>query len=559
MVFAHTTQSAAPIPLRSRVEIVRNDTLRALVVFVQFKDDRTPGDPQLFERNWPLRSNRARLPGTARQLLAPSPNPPFPEQSLTEYFYRQSNGRFVLFGDVYRTVLITDHPEERYHRPRGGYGDLTVELLNRIDRAGFDFSRYDYNRDGTIDHIFIVVRRDSKRDTKQFVWTGASCLDGRCTGSLVAGGPTQPPRYDGTMVDWNASGSYIIHRTPGNVSPQHYLVRLMAHELGHDLWAPFFVHIPANTSNDVPLEHNRTRNTDCVGYVLMAGNGGAWDCGGSETISAFERDLLDWIECRELGASQNDITIGDLYTRSECFKISIGPRQKWLYLSNLQREGFFDRTVRAGKSAQFEVGLRTTGLLVHLANGRRLDVIPADNNLALGTHQDVYQGDLFGPGTSTQLTPWTRPNSNGYTRYPDFALVNWMAIDRIRYQEGTSGTLVFDFIEDFRERPVIREDSWMGKETRDYVFTGPLLIKRGSTLTIEADISINTSFIAYPGTTIQIASDAEVHLQESGAVHLHPGARLIIEGTLRVDGLLLRSRGSQIIVKEGGLLAENTD
>ena len=171
-----------------------SDTLRALMVFTQFKDDTYPGDPNVFERQWPLTLPKHTLPPFARALLAPDNTPPFPDSSLTDYFYQQSLGKFVLFGQPYDSVLISLHDESHYHRPKGSYGTLTKELLDRIDAHGFDFSEFDQNRDGYLDYVFIVVRGDSKRDAKRFVWTGASCLDGRCTGSMVGGSPLPPTR-----------------------------------------------------------------------------------------------------------------------------------------------------------------------------------------------------------------------------------------------------------------------------------------------------------------------------------------------------------------------------
>ena len=410
------------------------DTLRALIVFTQFKNDNYPGDPAVNYREWPLSANKNELPSFASALLSPSSSPPYPDSSLTAYFYEQSLGNFILYGEAYDSVLITSKDESNYHKPNGGYGDLTKELLDKIDSYGFDFSKFDHNRDGYIDYVFVALRGDSKRDSKVFAWTGASCLDGRCTGSiLLDGGPKENPMYDGKMLDWNKSGSYIMHRTPGNVSPFHYYIRLMAHEIGHDLWSNHFIHIPDNRTNDVPFKHNRGRFRDCLGYVLMAGAGGAWDCGGSETISAYERDLLGWIDCTTLTSSVQSAQIGDLYSTSSCYTIELSQPSKRLYVSNLQHISYFDQQRTAGDREQFQIGLRTNGVLIHLVNKRGVDVLPADNDLGLSSTHAIYKGDLFGPESSIQITPWTRPNSNGYTFYPENIQPDWIALDNFRF------------------------------------------------------------------------------------------------------------------------------
>ncbi len=532
-----------------------SDTLRALIIFARFKDDNYAGDPNVNFREWPPFDNPAQLPVFAPGLLAPSPDGPYPDSSLTAYFYEQSMGNLVFFGEVYDSVLVSRLPEAQYHNNTGGYGALTRELLDRIEGYGFDFSKYDYNKDGLVDQIFIVLRGDSQRDRKRFAWTGASCLDARCSGS-IAGGPYLPaPEYDGVTVDWDLSGSYIIHRTPGNIIPFIYHVRLMAHEFGHDLWAPFFVHIPSYQRNDVPQQHNRGRGRDCIAYVLMAGSGGAQDCQGSQTISAYERDLLGWIDCKILDAQQLDVEIGDLYSTSDCFKVPLdenpdGPR---LYLSNLQRIGYFDQLRSGGSSNQFDLGLlRATGLLATYVNGYGADVLPADNDLALATNNEAYAGDLFGPQTSTQLTPWTRPNSNGFNSYPGNFNNRWAAIDNIRYAGDQDGKMRFDFYPDFRENAIIRQNSWMGHGLNDFVFDTPFTVTNGSILTIQKDVTIAGPLLIDRQSKIAIEKGATLTLDAAGSLQMNAGAEIEVAGILVLDALLQRSVGTRIYVVGDG-------
>lgn len=552
---ASLSYSQTPIPFSSFQSGQYRDTLRALIVFTKFKDDNYPGDPSVYHREWPLFDHPGQLPHTAEAILSPDSSPPYPDSSLTAYFYNQSLGNFILYGHAYDSVLVTSQNESHYHKPKGGYGKLTRELLDRIDAYGFDFSNYDHNRDGYIDYIFVVLRGDSKRDRKVFAWTGASCLDGRCAGTpLLDGGPEKNPVYDGKILDWNRSGSYIMHRTPGNVSAFHYYIRLMAHEIGHDLWSSHFVHIPDNRMNDVPAQHNRGRFRDCIGYVLMAGAGGAWDCGGSETISAYERDLLGWIDCIPLTDSSRKNILGDLYTTSNCFTIQLSPPHSKLYLSNLQHIGFFDQQKDAGKEQQFQVGLRTTGLLIHLVRGRGVDVIPADNTLALSTKHEAYSGDLFGPHSSRQLTPWTRPNSNGYTDYPQDFQPDWIAIDNITESDQSKEVLEFDFYSDFRQYPIIREDSWMGQETSGYVFDNPVQVINMSTLRIDSEIGISRKLTIDTGSTLVLGVNSVLELNPGSVMDLRQGSTLIIEGTLVANGLISRSPGAQVVIRENGVI-----
>ena len=534
------------------------DTLRALVVFVKFRDDDEPGDPVVAHRGWPLFEDATTLPSFARHLLAPTPSPPFPDSSLTHYFYQQSQGRFVLFGDIHKAVIVSRQPEAAYHAPQGGYGHLTAEILDRLDARGFDFSRYDHNRDGQLDYLFVIIRRDSKRDDKTFVYTGISCLDAQCGGGITAGRPRPELHYDGLRVDWRRSGAIIMHRTPGNIIPLFYHVRMMAHEFGHDLWAAFFNHIPPLTDNDVPFRSNRRRATGTIGYTLMAGAGGAYDARGDETLSAFERDLLGWIDCPTLGTSTNDVRLADLFTTSDCKKIRLhgDAGGRVLYLTNRQRLGPFDRLRHGGRQGQFEMGLlRTTGLLVMLADGVRLDVLPADNTLDLAPHNAAYTGDLFAPATASQLTPWTRPNTSGFTTYPRGVIPTWQALDRIRYTGTADGEMAFDYIEDFRQRPVIREEAWMQDETRGYTFTAPLTVTGGSTLHSGTTLSVARVLRVESGSTVMIEAGADITLLPGSILDLAYGAIFLVEGRLRLDGLLKRSPGAQFETRGDGMIS----
>ncbi len=536
------------------------DTLRALIIFTRFQDDRVAGDPNVAFRDWPLFDNPNQLPAFAHALLSPDPDPPFADSSLTAYLYEQSLGKFLMYGTAYDSVLISDHPEARYHRGQGGYGLLTKELLDKLDRYGFDFSAYDQNKDGYIDYLFVVLRGDSARDKKRFVWTGASCLDARCSGSMAGGGPRELPLYDGIKIDWNFSGSYIIHRTQGNIIPHIYHVRLMAHELGHDLWRQHFVHIPSLQQNDVPRSHNRGRGKDCIGYVLMAGAGGAQDCQGSQTISAYERDLLDWIDCTVLDSSTKDLPLGDLYTTSDCYKLHLeaNPMGRRIYLSNLQRVGYFDQIRRGGINGQFDMGLlRTTGMLITYARGYSADILPADNTLQLVIDNSAYDGDLFGPGTATQLTPWTRPNSSGYNRYAGDIQHTWAAIDNIRYDAADTTQILFDFAQDFRNHPVIREDSWMSGGLEGFIFDTPVRVTNNSTLTIEQDVTIANTLWLDRNVTVHVAEGATLHLNPSSTLHMLGSARITVAGTLVMDGLVQRSIHTPIVRVDNGVIRSN--
>ena len=529
------------------------DTLRALVVFVKMQDDRSTGDPQVSYRDWPLFDNPAELPAFAKQLLHTSPYPPYPDSSLTAYFHQQSMGQYVLFGEVYDSVLVTAQRERNYHRPEGGYGALTEEILDKLDRYGVNFNDYDYNADGLLDHLFIVVRSDTRRDNKTFVWTGASCLDGRCAGGVVASKYKPNPVYDGVEIDWNKSGSYIMHRTPGNILPLVYHVRLMAHEIGHDIWADHFVHIRPFLQNDVPAKSNRGRT--CIGYVLMAGAGGGYDCGGHQIISAFERDLLGWISCHS-PTEDEELILGDLYTTGDCVQIPLSQTHthRRLYLTNHQDLGYFDQERAGGINNQFDMGLlRAKGLLIHLADKSRLDVIPADNSLDLSTSSDTYIGDLYDGEQVEQITPWTRPNINGFNVYPEGFDPSWFALDEIKtLASDPSKKVSMQYIQDFRRNPIIREDSWIGPESEGTHFQALLYVKKGTTLQVNTSITLEKGMVVETGARVHIERNGRIEVPALATITLQDNSELHVKGVLHIEGQLRNQVNAVVNESAGG-------
>ena len=157
--------------------------------------------------------------------------------------------------------------------------------------------------------------------------------------------------------------------------------------------------------------------------------------------------------------------------------------------------------------------LRTTGMLAMLTewkNGRlALDVLPADNTLELSAENAPYEGDLFGPRSSRQITPFTEPS----TSLPDGS-PSWFAIDDIRMTGRSDSSMSFVFIPDFRTHAVIREDQRIDPDHGRVVISGGLHVMNSSTFTIapgsHVDISgpvtagSGSSVIARDGSTVTI-------------------------------------------------------
>ncbi|HUF07933.1 MAG TPA: hypothetical protein VMO47_01345 [Rhodothermales bacterium] len=513
-------------------DVPTSGVFRGLVVFFRFAGDTADQGCTPRARQW---SDPDELPDVAAYVLSDTPQPPFVDSSLTQYFYQQSNGAFTLYGEVYPRVLVTDSVEAHYNL-KGSAGsratldalsEITTDLLDQIDEFGFDFGRFDSNGDGYVDHIFMVPRTMSAP-----VWSGFSVLGNEVIQEL---------EYDGVRIDWgspggrsSSSGSYSRYNWKGNIFPQLDLVRLMAHEFGHQLFRPHLVHLGAiGGRTGVPDSSPST-----IGYVLMAGQGGGKDARGDATISALERDLLDddWIRCERL-SEDGTYLVGDLYssdagsTNCYTFAVSVRGEMRTIYLSNRQRIGFFDKQKIDVGCTDDEEGLKTTGLLVQARDERnRVAVVSADGTLKLSIYSSTYAGDLFGDRVS-QLTPWTRPNASAFTRYPagfTMSVANWQALDNIT-RNGLD--MEFDYRSDFRINPVIRDSSWMGAETVSETLSGVVRVDSGGVLTLEDEVTLPDVYIESGGTLI-VASSADAQI--AGKLDVDVGGEVIVQ----LDGTL---------------------
>ena len=489
---------------------------------------------------------------------------------MTDYYYQQSQENFIFYGQAYPQVLVTANPEDTYVNVSPinpdirelDLGAITQELLNVINLdPNFDLGEFDANDDGYLDHVFFIPRR---LDNSCIACAGARDPNGNLIGAAgisLLGYSSPNPEYGNDpgnlkSVDSGGSGSYNRWSSAGNIIPLLDLLRLMAHEFGHDMWensALGGAHINAiNDPTGVPES-----DPNHLGYALMVGRTfpATVDTRGDLTISAFERHILntpvgeEWIDCPVL-TTGGPVTVTDLYSdnSNNCHRVSVpnGALTRDIYLSNRQRIGPFDviQTVTCFNPVN-DHGLMTTGLLAQANQNARMGVMAADGDLALNVAQGPYAGDLFEPGTTIQITPWTRPNVNGFTTYPagfNMQPGNWQAIDNIQFSGGPSSEMAFDYIEDFRQTPTIREDSWMGAETLDVTFAGNVIVINTSVLNISTRLGFSSQVIVNAGSEVVLDTGADVTVNAGGQIavfgEMNVFDTLTNNGSITIDGTM---------------------
>jgi hypothetical protein len=394
-LFLCTGCGAGPITFDGSAYPRRSGETRALVLWVRFADDVKSADAPVTAaaRAW---AQPDRLPGQASSLVSASSRHP---TGLTEYFQSQSGGRFSLTGASFPVVLVSEENEVAYKKSDGtlDQGKLTRELLRKVDASGrLHLDDFDADRDGFVDYVFVIIR--AMKSTRLYPTHASGVSDLGYTSE----GP-EFGRRSRLQVSRHASGSYVRYDNAGNIFPETDLVRLLAHEIGHDIWTENVHLLPVAPLPGIPSFPDYQ-----IGSALMSGRS---DARGDETISAAERDWAGWITCTAL-ARDTTFVVRDLYSSQadNCFTMDVPQpgaytSARTLYLSHRARIGPFDRLLTEhAKQARRDQGLMDTGLLVMAAEtGGRLGPVPADGKLTLSATAEAYAGDLFRSGD--RLTP----------------------------------------------------------------------------------------------------------------------------------------------------------
>ncbi|MDX1438378.1 MAG: hypothetical protein R3284_00605 [Rubricoccaceae bacterium] len=605
------TAQVAPQQHADPPGIAYQDTVAMLIVMVRFQDDYWGdcGEWWCHLQHWPHADwgvtgeeiPRTRLPYWPATFLEKTPedvreeNLSFADSSMSAYFYWQSRlgsgGPHILYGDVWPEVYVTERPNRAYYnrrdsmgvevRQNSGFGVLTKEMLDNLVHEGLDLGNYDHDRDGVVDHIMMIFRRDSLY--RQQGWavlngvykaSGTPDLDNdRRPDSLNYWSPS---RRDSVLVDYRYSGSQIFTDWPKRI--------LIIHEYGHRL-LDFPGHINVLQVGEVP----HGERAPC-GYARMCGIPATYD-EASATLSVYERRKMGWLEPTVLRSDDGDregVEVRDLYTAGDAVLIPLteGAAGDTLEIANRQRIGFFDQHRRTSSlHPDYDWvyhGLAANGLHVAVTSGSpnatgpgqryRYGFLPADGEYR---HQSqctgaaegcngpwVYEGDLFDPEGQNQLTPWTRPNTSGYIEYPSTGVPpQWFALDAIRYTGDTDSTMAFDFVADVRRKPhymaeeahwpVFREDSWIGPESDGLVF-GAAVIQSGNTLYIGAD----TTAVSKTG----FETLGPVHIVFEEGLNVEEGAFVVIgsEATVHVErgrfgggGIIAILEGADVTLSPG--------
>lgn len=192
-------------------------SMKILVVFAWFANDNTDA----LNNDWPV----GQLPNWASNFIGTDVNQaPFTENTISNYFYKMSNGQNIILGHIYPSLVRLNIPND------GDVDAANLQVLQEVDKY-LDFAEFDkwdmtteysqiYNSpDGYVDAVYIIYRNIN------VTWGGYGILG------------TYYRTVDGTIVCSQAPtiGMIINAGKAGNYKYEN-LLGVLSHEYGHSLF-----------------------------------------------------------------------------------------------------------------------------------------------------------------------------------------------------------------------------------------------------------------------------------------------------------------------------------
>jgi immune inhibitor A len=324
------------------------------------------------------------------------------DSSLADYYDAVSDGQLTVRGQIPGGWLRSSHPMSWYGADTGP-NDANPDTHDdgNVERSGLareavqladalvDFSQFDRDGDGTVDHVCIVHAggKQESSGTSTDIWSHRGA---------ISGGET----VDGVTV----SGYFLLSED----SP----MGTFAHEFAHDLGAPDLY------------------DTDRVDYGEVAGNwclmdNGSWNNSGTTPAipSAYIRsEVFGWIDPQDVVGSLSvgiEQAASDAGTRIA--RVNVAGSDEYFLVENRQQSGFDSHVPESGI------------LIWHIDPSMPANAGPPNNDYYCvqleqpgGSGTDKYGNEFDGPnyrgaiasaaysvdGCQTVFSPLSKPTSN---------------------------------------------------------------------------------------------------------------------------------------------------
>ena len=236
--------------------------------------------------------------------------------SMRDYFLEQSRGQFSISFDVLGPVTLSQ-PCEYYGEGRSDrYINKMIQEAAKLAAAlpGADFSRYDWDGDGTIETVLLVY---------------AGC------GANVKGAPEELI-WPKSGYTWGTAGGYQLSRYACSnellwPDKRQDGFGVLLHEFSHCLGLPDLYNVNGNVEDYIYFDE----------WDLM--DGGCYSGGGWQPVgySAYERYLCGWLEPEELTQATVVEGMKPITDGGQAYMVRSETDSRELFLlENRQQQGF---------------------------------------------------------------------------------------------------------------------------------------------------------------------------------------------------------------------------
>lgn len=355
--------------------------------------------------------------------------------SVRDYFVDQSSGVFAPEFDVFGPVKLSRNMS--YYGQNNSLGSdshpekMVSEACKYLEEnENVDFTRYDFDNDGTIDFIYIFYAgyAESYGASSNTIWPHASNLS-------VLG---EYCEVSGKIVDKYACSSELKY-VSGDVLEG---IGTFCHEFSHVLGLPDMYH------------------TSFPGSYQL----GAWDImdqgnynNDSHTppsMSAFERYSLGWLDLTELETPSDLVELPEMTSSNFAFRISTPVEDEFFTLENRQQIGWDAYQPSKGMMIIHIAYEKSawSGNFVNSGMIQRYDLVEADGIQSSST----AAGDLFPYYKIDSFTDYSNPSSLTWDGTP---------IEKgVTNIKDENGLITFKFMKDRYKTPALDEIAEIGPD-----------------------------------------------------------------------------------------------
>ena len=347
--------------------------------------------------------------------------------SARDYFVDQSGGLFTPDFDVVGPIKLSHRMA--YYGANNSQGEdskpgvMVKEACEYAsDSLGVDFSKYDFDNDGTVDFVYVIYAgyAESYGASSNTIWPHASQLTRLNINCSL----------NGKVIDSYACSSELKYTTGTKVEG----IGTFCHEFSHVLGLP---------------DMYNTRQS-------MASELGTWDVmdqgnynNESHTppsMSAFERASLGWMELTEIDTPADSMTLPEMTSHHVAYRISTSDPNEFFTLENRQQVGW--DAYQPGKGLMImHIAYEETAWKNNYVNSGsfpRYDLVEAD-----GTQGNGEATDLYPTAGNDMFTDYSSPNALSWAGVP-----TEKGITNIRDDDGV---ISFTFMKDRLHRPVLED------------------------------------------------------------------------------------------------------